>query len=358
MSKDTKHIISSLSIHNLGPIEKFEANKLGRINVILGENACGKTYMMKMLYVACKTMEQYRRGKSIVTLAESLREKIHWTFQDETINAIVSRPGRGRKTAKEMSFSCTTKSGDELHFKISSRTPKILVQERETPFNRSVPNKAINSVFLPAKEVLTGYNVIVRSREDDSLFGFDDTYCDLARVLQRPSTRGKSFEKMARARSMINDIFHAKAGYNLESKQWTITYKGEEYGVGAVSEGIKKLSILDILLGNRYIRPGSVVFIDEPESALHPSAVSRFMEAIYEMSKDGIQFFMATHSYFVIKKLENIAKLNKVDIPVFSHQGESDTKKWVIGNIREGIPDNPIVAESIALYREELDNLF
>lgn len=358
MHKDKEHVLSGFSIQNLGPVEDFKADKLGGINLFLGENSCGKTYMMKMLYVACKTMEQYRRGRNIATLEESLREKIHWTFQVEPIHAIITRQRRGKKAAGEMCFTCSTQSGDELQFGIKPRSSKVQVQERETPFCRALPTKAINSVFLPAKEVLTGYDIIVKSREDDSDFGFDDTYYDLAKILQRPPTKGKSFEKIARARAMINDVFHAKAEYDSALHQRKIAYNGEDYRVEAVSEGIKKLSILDILLGNRYIRPGSIVFVDEPESALHPSAISHFMEAIFEMSRDGIQFFMATHSYFVVKKLENLAKAHNVDMPVFSHQGDADEKRWVVGNMKEGIPDNPIVAESIALYREELDRLF
>lgn len=218
--------------------------------------------------------------------------------------------------------------------------------------------KAINSVFLPSKEVLTAYDAIVRMRDDDSDFGFDDTYCDLAKLLLRPPTKGRSFEKMAKARAMINDIFHAKPEYDATDHRWKITHDGEEYPVASVSEGIKKLSILDILLGNRYIRPGSIVFIDEPESALHPSAISRFMDAIFEMSKDGIQFFMASHSYFVVKKLELLAREHRVDMPVLSYQQAGDQKVWLVKNMKDGIPDNPIVLESVAMYREELDRLF
>ena len=46
------------------------------------------------------------------------------------------------------------------------------------------------------------------------------------------------------------------------------------------SEGVKKLSILGTLLGNRYLSKDSIIFIDEPESALHPQLVSVFMDMI------------------------------------------------------------------------------
>lgn len=41
----------------------------------------------------------------------------------------------------------------------------------------------ITSIFIPAKEVLSLFSVILKSREIDKSFGFDDTYYDLAKAL-------------------------------------------------------------------------------------------------------------------------------------------------------------------------------
>ena len=46
-----------------------------------------------------------------------------------------------------------------------------------------------------------------------------------------------------------------------------------------------------------------MVFIDEPESALHPVAITKLIEIIVSLADSGIQFFIASHSYFVIKAL-------------------------------------------------------
>lgn len=49
--------------------------------------------------------------------------------------------------------------------------------------------------------------------------------------------------------------------------------------------------MLDTLLGNRYLDKDSIVFIDEPESALHPTAIVEFLDIITVLAKSGIQFF-------------------------------------------------------------------
>ena len=56
-------MIKSISINNFGPISHVDYNSLGKINLIIGSNGSGKTILLKSLYAATKTIEQYRRGK-------------------------------------------------------------------------------------------------------------------------------------------------------------------------------------------------------------------------------------------------------------------------------------------------------
>jgi predicted ATPase len=72
--------------------------------------------------------------------------------------------------------------------------------------------------------------------------------------------------------------------------------------VTLTAKGQLTLPRLDTLLGNRFLDPDSIVFIDEPESALHPAALSQLLDIVAELEKRSIQFFLANHSYFVVKK--------------------------------------------------------
>jgi AAA15 family ATPase/GTPase len=122
------------------------------------------------------------------------------------------------------------------------------------------------------------------------------------------------------------------------------------YPIGVTAEGIKKIAILDTLLGNRYLDTQSIVFIDEPESALHPHAIAQLLDIVAALAGRGIQFFLATHSYFVIKKLFLIAQQKQWSIPVISAVNDS----WVCNDLQQGMPENAIIDESIALYEAEV----
>ncbi len=67
-----------------------------------------------------------------------------------------------------------------------------------------------------------------------------------------------------------------------------------------------------------------------------------------------MQFFIASHSYFVIKKLYLTAQSEGISIPVISFGSKPDDDIIRIGDLKQGMPDNPIIDESIRLYREEM----
>lgn len=98
-----------------------------------------------------------------------------------------------------------------------------------------------------------------------------------------------------------------------------------------------------------------VVFIDEIESALHPTAISEFLDIIDRIASDmGIQFFIASHSYFVIKKLYLIALKRKQSIPCISLSKDKGVQYF---DMLEGMPENSIINESIRLYEEEIEEV-
>jgi len=123
------------------------------------------------------------------------------------------------------------------------------------------------------------------------------------------------------------------------------------FPIGVTAEGIKKIAILDTLLGNRYLDTGSIIFIDEPESALHPVAISQLLDIVAVLAEGGIQFFLASHSYFVVKKLFLIAQDKGISIPVIS----ANNSQWTMADLKEDMPENPIIDESIRLYKEEVE---
>lgn len=335
--------ITEVSVDNLGTLLKFHCSTFGHINLIIGTNGSGKTFLLKSLYTAVKTMESYRRGDDTTPANDILARKLRWTFQTEKLGDIVTRGSDEPYRFRLNMGSC------EISYQFSKDATSKVV----TYSGNFVRRENHNSIFLPAKEVLSLYHLILESREVQQKFGYDDTYYDLVKALQISPKRGKNYTEFAEARKKLADIVKGKVEYNENNGKWYYTdEKRQKISIHAASEGIKKLAILDRLLANGYLKQGSVIFIDEPESALHPKAISEFLEMLYSISKNmNIQIFLASHSYFVIKKLCLLARMNDERIPCISLEKGS----YTIDDLSEGMPDNSIIDESIRLYEEEVD---
>lgn len=332
-------MLTKIELDNFGPLSICHWSGLGKINLIIGGNGSGKTFLLKAIYTALRTLEEYKRGDEQRSASEILTDKLYWTFQSEKIGDLVSK-------GADAALSCLiTLDQRDFGYSFGKDTSKQILNLE----NHVLP-RASNSIFLPAKEVLSLHQIILKSREQDKVFGFDDTYLDLARALRSQPTVGRNYDAFSHSRKSLADILGGVIKYDDQSGRWQFVKEKHKFPIGVTAEGIKKIAILDTLLGNRYLTTDSIVLIDEPESALHPKAISQLLDIVGVLSEAGIQFFLASHSYFVVKKLHLIAQQKNWSIPVISAIDEC----WKADDLRDGMPDNPIIEESIRLYEEEV----
>lgn len=337
--------IASVSLNEYGMIPSFDCQSFSNINLVIGENGTGKTFLLKALYSATRAMEEYKRGDDIKTINEVLAEKLRWTFQVDKLGDMVTR------SSNESLFFEMKLGTDQIGYQFSSSATSKVVTATAPSGKRET-----NSIFIPAKEVLSLYSIILKSREVDKSFGFDDTYYDLVKALRISPKKGKNYTAFSNSQKLLNSVIDGKVEYDERSGKWFYkNNRSQKFSIGATSEGVKKISIMDRLLSNGYLDNQSIIFIDEIESALHPTAICQFLDMVAKIATDmDLQFFISSHSYFVIKKLALIAKTNPGLVTCISL---SKDKKPAVHDLSEGMPDNSIIDASIALYEEEVEGL-
>lgn len=336
-------MIKDFELTHFGPLESVSATNLGKINLFIGPNSCGKTFLLKALYSIIRSQEETGRGNDPRDFGEVLSDKLFWTFQADKLGDIVQRG-----TGNRLKASVTMDNRCGVAFEFGQDTSKKV----SLHYNNLLKREA-NSIFLPPKEVLSLNKLILRTALQDKAFGFDATYVDLILALQNPTQKGKNFGAFKKSRENLEHMFDGRVEFDQSQDKWVYRRGNSRFSVNTTAEGIKKIAILDTLLGNRYLSPDSVIFIDEPESALHPTAITQFLDIIQILAEQGIQFFITSHSYFVIKKLYLLGlQHNAQNRPVFVADNQGN---WHQSNLVDGIPDNEIVNESIRLFDQELE---
>ncbi len=340
--KVDNRMIESFEFRNLGPLEHIRAENLGQINLIIGPNSAGKTWLLKALYAAVRTLEEAGRGHDNRSFSEVLSDKLYWTFQPDKLGDMV-RKGKGNK----LSATIGLKGQPELSFNFGQETTKQI----NDLVGDEVQRREANSIFLPPKEVLSLQKIILQTALQERQFGFDSTYSDLALALNQDVSQDSLNSTLAQTAQTLENMFPGRIEQDRQKKEWVYKVGNARYSINATAEGIKKIGVMETLIRNRFLSKDSVVFIDEPESALHPTAITQLLDVIKVIARLGMQFFIASHSYYVVKKLFIAAMADDMDIPVLMPDGKG---QWRQENLREGLPENSIIDESIRLYEQEI----
>lgn len=333
-----------IHIENIGAFGNLSWKGLGKINVLIGENDTGKTYLLKLLYALSKAAEEFhkRRSGEPKPWKKVLANKLRWVFQPPNfeLGKLV------KKGEDRLSFDARL-ANKSFHFSFGRGTTKEI---------RSVSklhcDEAPNALFFPPKEVLTAIDAIAASRDQLKMAGFGDTYLDLIRALRVTGVSGRYREPLGDVKTSLEDLFSGELEF--ENGEFVFKRGNEKYGMAQVAEGIKKISILTHLIRNRTINRGSILFFDEPEANLHPRASVKLVEMLQLLSTAGVQIFIATHDYFILKRLQQLARRDDAQIAICSLERDEEREvDAVMADLRDGLPDNPIIDVSLDLLEQD-----
>jgi len=348
-------MIKSVTLENFMGYSKFESKEFAPVNVIIGKNDTGKTGLLKLLYCASKTIDIYSK-RSIsedIELKKLLAEKLIDTYQPgkKGLGELVSKITR-EKLSVDIEFKHTRLNyEDRLHFTFGESTTNTIVdcQKSIKPISEN-----FRCLFIPAKEVLTSLKAIRATRDNLHMPGFDDTYLDLIRALVIPTQKGNITEELKDVNKRLEELFEGQI--EQQSDDDFLFKKGNtEFPIQLTAEGVKKIGILTTLIRNRQLNANSVLFLDEPETTLHPEAARELVEMLMLMAKAGIQIFIATHNYFVLKQIYLSSRRDNVQTNCYSLSREKGKSvDYTISDLKREFPENPISNEAIKMSDEEV----
>jgi AAA15 family ATPase/GTPase len=186
------------------------------------------------------------------------------------------------------------------------------------------------------------------------IHGFDDTYLDLIKSLVVPTQRGTITKELTNVNQKLEQLFEGRIEQG-DDDDFVFKKGNAEFQMQMTAEGIKKIGILTTLIRNRQLNANSVLFLDEPETALHPEAIRELVEMLMLMAQAGIQIFVATHNYFVLKQMYICAK--RYSVPTNCYKLEKEAGKSLECykyNLSEAFPENTISQEAINMSDDEI----
>lgn len=255
------------------------------INVLVGANGTGKTHIMKVAYAACEaTRPQVRLTDKLVAVFLPSKARI---------GRLVKRR-RGRSEAVVQIW----RGDSNIRAKFST---VVMHAERAQTKLRHWHDTPAKAVYIPVKEMLAngpGFRSLYAERS----VHFEEIYADVLDRAYLPLHRGPVGTRRGRVLKQLAKVLEGKVSYSNE--EFFLNSRQGKLEFTLVAEGLRKLGLLWLLLQNGTLLEGSVLFWDEPETNLNPKLFGPVIQILLELQRMGVQVFVATHDYAILKQLD------------------------------------------------------
>ena len=330
--------INKITVEGFTAFNKVDISFSDGINVFIGDNGTGKTHLLKLLYAI--SQHEYK-GVDPASVSMEM-QPVHFYITSWIPHlAPYFQAEEGKEFHRHLHFQVpfsigAVVNGNGFCYKSSDSFEAC-----------DKPNKV--SVFIPAKEMLThaGLEKDFASR----LMPFDVTLIDILNIAGM-SVITEHDECRSQLLQSISNIIGGTIAYE---KDCYYIYKdsADPIRFSFEAEGHKKLGLLYRLIQVGVLKKGSILIWDEPESNLNPKLIPDLVDAVLALEQAGVQMFFATHDYFFAKFLEvRKTKANKVRYHAL-YKEHNDIHCETQSDF-ELLENNSIIAQSIALYKEEI----
>jgi len=309
------------------------------VNVLIGGNGTGKTTLLKIIYNGyCVFRGDFEdsdnmRRVYLEYFAQGHKDISPKMFCDKYYNSNI-------KEVKYNTFA--------LYFKLC-----------ESDLSEPVPpenNKrmiGVSTVYIPEKDILEHAKGLLPFIEQKQT-GFSQIYKDVLINAQDIPTQEQS-EMQATVGKMISDITGGYVYWDRgDGTFYTLRTNGTRIPFANEASGFKKLGFLGLLLTCGRLERGSVLLWDEPENSLNPEHIPTLVDILLELSRNGVQVFIATHSE-ILAGYFSVNKKNGDNVMFYSLNNDGGQIKADANDRFDLLNPNKLTEEPVKLYEKRLN---
>ena len=278
--------ITRVKLQNFTVFESLDLEPSPGINVLVGANGTGKTHLMKVCY-ATRRFSSYVSG-----------EHPDWKLLRVFLPSKYSYSRLIRMGREESNIEIKSDYGD-IWLNLAKQVEEIYPPSFDSTSDcYSFP---IQNVYIPAKDMLAnapGFRSLYAARE----VHFEETYLDILDRAYLPALRNPAEFVPSRVLERLEAELGGKV--TIHGEEFFLAGEQGEIEFTLLAEGLRKLGLLWLLIRNGSLKPGAVLFWDEPETNLNPKLYGVVIDVLLELQRIGVQVFLATHDYVILRELD------------------------------------------------------
>ena len=364
-----------IKFKNLGPIESGEIdfNDLKGINLIIGKNNTGKTYLSNFIYTVLRNIRIERTlNDEIRSIGKRMENNNFSDELRETDLPFVFHTNKNRFENTKINIEFDEK--DKF-----TENKKYFLENIEINNVCCFPAERSGAILF-YNQLLENRNNILRQLElsrDINLLKNISRYSEPVNEYIIRLNKLEEYENKEETEIYKNLVKNINIQNIIEGeiiiKSNQIIYKSEndlELNMGLVSSTVKTLAGFFLYLKYQ----GDIVFIDEIELNLHPENQRKVMRLINYLSKQGLKFVISTHSPIIMQEINNMIMFekckNKIDDEIIEEYSidrenyglrQEDVNVYFLNNKTIEMAEfgeDGIITETFNEVLGEIDNLY
>ena len=284
--------VKKLTLNNFMLFERAEIDWGKNINVICGENSTGKTTLLKVMYSVLKPLSKGNKEAINREMEEQLFvNKLQGVFRPDgmKIGRLVSRKQGSNRT----DFEVLLDKNQKIAIGFGNRQEN----HADIKIDASKFSGTYDVIYIPTKEMISTTEHFASLYEEYHI-DFEEMYYDLAKLLDRPLSKGPNTNEQNEVLKSFEEIM--KGQIVQRDKKFYLKVRGEgEFEMGLLSDGYRKLAMIVYLILSGSMNKNTILFWDEPETNMNPKTIRPIVQALVALAKMGVQIFVTTHDYFV-----------------------------------------------------------
>jgi len=344
-------MLEQLNIKNLTVFPEASLPFSSGLNVVVGENGLGKTHLLKLIYSLISTSVEIGRNPNAPeptksNLQKAYADKLVGVFRPDALGRLVTRKQGRARCEVSLSFK-DNGLNTACSFATNAKT-EVQIDRLPKKWERKP------ALFLPTRELMTIFPGFI-ALYDGHYVPFEESWRDTCVHLGMSPLKGRRSEAIA---NLLNPLEKAMGGKVIMEKsghfylQIPGSGKMEMY---LVAEGLRKLAMLAQLIGNGTLQQQGYLFWDEPETNLNPRLIRLVAHVIHQLAANGVQVFIATHSYFLLKELDLLYRQQAIEQALFSISKEEEHVVIHQGCVLAELENIVALDEELAQYDREME---
>lgn len=288
-------MLDQIKLERFTAFEQLSLKFSPGLNIFIGENGCGKTHLLKLVYAAC----------DVSTSQKTFAEKVNRVFlpSGEQIGRLVKRRSASSTGSVDVTRTAQVEGQNKsltLRLSLSNHT-KDPAKATVSGAHKQWQEHPVTSVYIPVKDMMAnapGFRSLYTLRH----IHFEEVYADIIDraflgALKGPTDKDRKRLLDILQQSMEGKVISRNEEFFLKSPQGELEFT-------LLAEGIRKLGLLWVLIQNGTLLDGSVLLWDEPEANLNPKLMRTVVQILIELQRLGVQVFVTTHNYNLLKEFD------------------------------------------------------